>query len=64
MGQDPKGLGLHVGAAAAPFTQRWVLLCAPDGLIDWRGAVHEAVHDWDRTGTTDRGRHIAHDQSK
>lgn len=64
MGQDPEGLGLHVGAAAAPFAQLRVLLRALDGLIDQRGAVHEAVHDWDRTGTTDRGRHVAHDQSE
>lgn len=56
MGQDLEGLGLHVGAAAAPFTQVRLLLCTLDGLIDGGGAVYETIFNWESTATTDRGR--------
>lgn len=55
MSQDPEGLGLHGGTAAAPVqVQVQVLLCGLDGLIDGGGAVYEAIFYWESTATTDR----------
>lgn len=54
VGQDPEGLGLHAGAAAAPLVHVRVLLCTLDGLIDRGGAVYKTFFNWESTANPHR----------